>query len=108
MARIVSFLTGTIVHELGSYSNFRALYWCNSLTTHRTPAEESLDRIIANLAGSAVDDEIVLRPPVCGRTEDLVKNRVMLAQKEHCDQSWGGSTISSRVTNYIGQFDKTQ
>jgi hypothetical protein len=74
-----------------------------TLTTLRTPAEESLDRIFANLAESTVDDEIVLRPaPVCGRTEDLVKNRVMLAQKEHCDQSWGGSTISSRVTNYIG------
>jgi hypothetical protein len=79
-----------------------------TLTTLRTPAEESLDRIFANLAESTVDDEIVLRPPVCGRTEDLVKNRVMLAQKEHCDQSWGGSTISSRVTNYIGQFDKMQ
>jgi hypothetical protein len=79
-----------------------------TLTTHRTPEEESLDRIFANLAESTVDDEIVLRPPVCGRTEDLVQNRFMLAQKEHCDQSWGGSTISSRVTNYIGKFDKTQ
>jgi hypothetical protein len=79
-----------------------------SRTTLRSPAEESLDRIFANLAESTVDDEIVLRPPVCGRTEDLVRNRVMLAQKEHCDQSWGGSTISSRVTNYVGQFDKTQ
>jgi hypothetical protein len=79
-----------------------------TLTTLRTPEEQSLDRIFANLAERTVDDEIVIRTPACGRTEDLVRNRVMLAQKEHCDQSWGGSTISSRVTNYIGQFDKTQ
>ena len=79
-----------------------------TLTTPRTPAEESLDRIFANLAESTVDDEIVLRPPVCGRKEDLVQNRVMLAQKEHSDQSWGGSTISSRVTNYVGQFNNTE
>lgn len=77
-------------------------------TTLRTPEDESLDRIFANLAESTVDDDIVLRTPVCGRTGDLVKNRVMRAQQDHCDQSWGGSTISSRVTNDIRQFDKTQ
>jgi hypothetical protein len=76
-----------------------------TLTTLRTPEEESLDRIFANLAESTVDEEIVLRPSVYGHTEGLVRNRLMLAQKEHCDQSWGGSTISSRVTNDIRQFD---
>jgi hypothetical protein len=76
-----------------------------SRTTPRTPAEESLDRIFANLAESTAYDGIVPRPPLSGRIEGLVSNRVKLAQKEHCDQSWGGSTISSRVTNCIGQFD---
>jgi hypothetical protein len=64
--------------------------------------EESLDRIFANLAESTANDESI------PRIEGLVSHRYKLAKKEHCDQSWGGSTISSRVTNYVGQFDKAQ
>jgi hypothetical protein len=106
---------GSIPRHVSGQNEFSAgtVKWgpsteATSRTTLLTPAEESLDRIFSNLAESTVDDEIVLRHPVYGRAEGLVRNRLMLAQKEHCDQSWGGSTISSRETNAIRQFDQMQ
>jgi hypothetical protein len=81
-----------------------------SPATLRTPDEISLDRIFANLAERTAYDEILPRfPEVSGRTEGLVSHRFKNAQQGHCDnQSWGGSTISSRVTNFPEQFVKTQ
>jgi hypothetical protein len=80
----------------------------DSPTTFRTPDEISLDRIFANLAERNAGDEFVPRyPEVSGHTEGLVSHHLKNAQKEHCDQSWGGSTISSRVTR-VTNFPEQQ
>jgi hypothetical protein len=74
----------------------------------RTSEEESLDRIFSNLAEQPKEVEAVASSPFHPRNNgSLVRDRLMLAQKQYLDEDdcWGGSTISSRMTNYIDQFD---
>lgn len=92
----------------GSYY-FGGRSYNSPLLAHHGGPEESLDRIYVN-GGAHKSTEIgrVHSPHVSDGRGDhsLVRDHLMQAQKEAgMDDDWGDSTISSRVTNYMDQFD---